>query len=407
MKSDDRSTPGAMRREVYESVARRLYEHATQRTTDRTGAVKAVPVAHYRDRSRWESEVQKIFREMPLLVGLSCELTNASDYKAIEIVGVPLLVTRGKDGVVRSFLNVCRHRGAHVAEPGHGNRDRFVCPYHSWTYDETGGLVRVLDEDKYGVVDATHRKLVELHTREVAGLVFVCLTPGRDFDIETFLGEMLEELASYRLDTWTLVAQNTIEGPNWKVATDGYIEFYHITSLHPETLGAMVTNNVMACERFGPYPFGPHQRIAAPSSDILERLDKPVAQWITGEALLDVKFLFPNNSFAITSGNALSPAGGMLSQVFPGPTPETSVTIQNHIYRDVPVGAERAALDDAIERFKYVVEEEDYRGGAQIQLGLNTDANSAFLFGENEVGPQNFHAALDHFLDESPDDRVF
>ena len=48
-----------------------------------------------------------------------------------------------------------------------------------------------------------------------------------------------------------------------------------------------------------------------------------------------------------------------------------------------------------------MVEEEDYRGGRQIQLGMNTDANSTFIFGKNEVGPQNFHTALDYFLSQS------
>ena len=147
---------------------------------------------------------------------------------------------------------------------------------------------------------------------------------------------MLDELSSFELESWTLANQNVIEGPNWKIAVDGYIEFYHITSLHPETLGSMVTNNVMACETFGNYTFGPHQRIAAPSNDILKRLNKPAKEWETGEAMIDVKFLFPNNSFAITSGNSLSPSGGMLSQVFPGRAPESSITIQNHIYQDLP-----------------------------------------------------------------------
>lgn len=390
---------GSMRRDVYEKIAKQLYTHAKNRTTDSTGVVKEVPVANYRSLSRWDEEVQKVFREMPLLVALTCELREPSDYKAIEIAGIPLLITRGKDGVVRTFFNVCRHRGAHVAEPGHGNRERFTCPYHSWTYDETGCLVRVTDQDRFGEVNSNRQKLVELHTQERAGLIFTCLTPGHRFKLESFLGEMLDELASFELETWTLASQNIVEGPNWKVAVDGYIEFYHITSLHPETLGDMVTNNVMTCETFGQYPFGPHQRIAAPSSDILERLDKPIDEWETGEAMIDVKFLFPNNSFAITSGNSLSPSGGMLSQVFPGRSPDKSITIQNHIYQELPEsGPKRQAIDKSIERFEYVVREEDYRGGRQIQLGMNTDANSTFAFGMNEVGPQNFHTALDHFL---------
>ena len=401
--SEEHNNLGTIRRDVYEQIGTRLLHHVKNHTTDSMASTKSIPVAHYRDRSRWDNEVQKVFKEMPVLVALSCELKNDSDYKALDIVGVPVLVTRGKDGVARTFLNVCRHRGAHVAEPGHGNRRHFVCPYHGWTYDQRGSLTSVTDEGKFGQLDVGCRNLVELYTREVAGLIFTCLIPGRVFDIEAFLGEMLDELASYRLETWSLVDQNIIEGPNWKVAVDGYVEFYHIDAMHRDTLAFMVTNNVMACDQFGEYPFGPHQRIAAPSADILQRLDKPVAEWGTGEAILDVKFVFPNNSFAITSGNALSPAGGMLSQVFPGASPETSITIQNHIYQHVPpTGAVRKAIDDAVERFKYVVREEDYRGGRQIQLGMNTDANSTFIFGMNEVGPQNFHTALDYFLSEGP-----
>ena len=98
----------------------------------------------------------------------------------------------------------------------------------------------------------------------------------------------------------------------------------------------------------------------------------------------------------------------MLSQVFPGRSPESSITIQNHIYQNLPEnGPEREAINAAIERFKYVVREEDYRGGRQIQLGINTDANSCFTFGENEVGPQNFHTALDYFLQEPLERRRF
>ena len=393
---------GTMRRDVYEQIAARLLHHVKHQTTDRMESTKTVPVDRYRSRSRWDNEVRKVFKEMPLLVALSCEVKNELDYKAVEIVGVPILITRGKDGVVRTFLNVCRHRGAHVAAPGHGNASHFACPYHGWTYNQSGRLVGVTDAAKFGSGELNCRDLVELFTRESAGLIFTCLTPGCAFDIGTFLGDMYDELASYRLESWSLVAQNIIEGPNWKIAVDGYIEFYHIASLHHETLASMVTNNVMACDRFGRYPFGPHQRIAAPSSDILERLDKPVADWATGEAMLDVKFVFPNNSFAITSGNALSPAGGMLSQVFPGALPETSTTIQNHIYQTMPTNhAEQKMLDAAIERFQYVVTEEDYRGGRQIQLGMNTEANTTFIFGANEVGPQNFHSALDYFLRET------
>ena len=98
----------------------------------------------------------------------------------------------------------------------------------------------------------------------------------------------------------------------------------------------------------------------------------------------------------------------MLSQVFPRRSPDSSITIQNHIYQDLPEkGPARDAIDEAIERFKYVAKEEDYKGGRQIQLGMNTEANSSFTIGMNEVGPQNFHTVLDYFLQEPFKDRKF
>ena len=122
-------------------------------------------------------------------------------------------------------------------------------------------------------------------------------------------------------------------------------------------------------------------------------LDKPQTEWKPSQGVVDIKFVFPNNSFAITK------YGGMVSQVFPGPTVDTCYSVHNHIYPRIPeTDAEKEQVAEAIRVFNYVVPEEDYRGGKQIQLGFNTEANRTLLIGENEIGPQRFHTALEYYL---------
>jgi len=107
--------------------------------------VLTVPTRSYTDPERWANEVELIFMRLPLMLALSIELPNPGDYKAMEMVGRPVLLTREKDGKVRAFLNVCSHRGAPVAEPGKGNCNRFSCPYHGWTYANDGRLIGIAE----------------------------------------------------------------------------------------------------------------------------------------------------------------------------------------------------------------------------------------------------------------------
>ena len=67
-------------------------------------------------------------------------MPNPGDYKAMEVTGIPILITREKNNKVNAFRNVCTHRGAIVAQEGIGNKSRFSCPYHGWTYSNSGDL---------------------------------------------------------------------------------------------------------------------------------------------------------------------------------------------------------------------------------------------------------------------------
>ena len=93
-------------------MAKASLAHARAGTIDQADAVGYIPSAHYTDPARFELEKKMVFRRMPLFMGLSTEIANAGDYKTMTVAGVPVLLTRDKDGAARAYLNSCTHRGA-------------------------------------------------------------------------------------------------------------------------------------------------------------------------------------------------------------------------------------------------------------------------------------------------------
>ena len=124
-------------------VAHRMLDLVERKTTEMADGPITVPVSSYLDEERFADEMDRIFGRVPLLLAFGGELPEPGDHKAMDVMGTPVLLTRGADGVVRSFLNVCRHRGAIVTEEGCGHARRHTCPYHGWTYDTDGTLVGV------------------------------------------------------------------------------------------------------------------------------------------------------------------------------------------------------------------------------------------------------------------------
>jgi phenylpropionate dioxygenase-like ring-hydroxylating dioxygenase large terminal subunit len=389
-----------MRRSEYLDLATRLLAHVDNGTTDSAEDVKYIPVENYIDPVRWQREMDLIFKRLPLLLAFTCELREPGDYKSIEVVGVPVLIVRGLDGLARAFIGVCSHRGTVLTEEGKGRCEQFICPYHGWTYNECGTLIGVAGRRKFGDIDAASRGLTELPLAERAGLIFVSLTPGGSMDLEDYLGGMLPELESFDFENWHVYKQNELPTSNWKVAHDGYLEGYHFAILHPKTIAQQVMSNIMTYDSFGP-----HQRVGFPTHKIADLRKKPREAWDLEEGLTVVRTIFPNVSFAISAKH-----GGMMSQLLPGPTPDKSRTIQNHIYPKLPATDEdRAMIDAAVSLFVNAVQNEDNWVCAKIQRGLSSRRNRDFVFGRNELGLHRLHDWIDYYLNsrgDRPDDVV-
>ncbi|MCY3577885.1 MAG: aromatic ring-hydroxylating dioxygenase subunit alpha [bacterium] len=375
-------------------LTRRVFDLWQDNTTDLAPDVMRQTVDAYLDQPRFEYEVERIFKHLPLALAVSSELPAPDTYKALDVMGVPVLLTRGADGAARAFLNVCRHRGSPLCEPGSGSAQRLSCPYHAWSYDTAGDLVGMFGAHTFGDVDRDHLSLTPLACAEKAGFVFACLTPGVTFDIDTFLGDFAPYVAALDLEQWHIFEQRTLDGPGWKVAWDGYLEGYHQERLHPKTVGLNTIGNLMAHDTWGP-----HQRIVFGRKSLPKLVDQPEEEWDLDEHIRLIHSIFPNVSISGILGDYC-----LVSQLFPGPTVDTSLTIQTVLSRHEPsTDEERQVAEQFSALVLQAVRDEDYWVGFQIQNALKSGATSEVLFGRNEPSLQHYHHAVERYAELSVD----
>lgn len=383
-----------MDRALIGDIAEKMLDYVENDRTFMTDKVMKVPVRAYLDPDQWAAEMELIFHRLPLMLALTCEMPNPGDYKAMEAVGKPILITRDKVGIVRAFLNVCSHRGAPVAKEGHGNCPRFSCSYHGWTFGPDGTLIGIADKAKFGEVDKSSLGLRELPCAEKNGMIFVCLSPNAPMDVDSFYGSMLNDYADCNFRDWHFLGSRVIEGANWKIAFDGYLEGYHFAALHSETIYPRTPSNVMHYEGFGP-----HMRIGFPQRAITKLHDVPRDQWGDQEnnGFDFVRIFFPNVSAF------LAPEIAQIAQLFPGPTPDKNRTVLLYACKNLPAtDAEREATNAMMTFLRDVTYGEDYVMGMHIQKGLESGAHEELVFGRNERGNQFFHEWLNWYLQDDP-----
>ncbi|MGI9596088.1 MAG: aromatic ring-hydroxylating oxygenase subunit alpha [Acidimicrobiales bacterium] len=399
-----------MSRQTLVELARRTLSHAKAGTVPLAADIGQVPATHYYDPQRWQLEMDRVFKRLPLVLGFSCEFSEPNSYKAVEVAGVPVLLTRPGDGPVQGFVNMCSHRGAIVVEEGSGTARRFTCPYHAWTYDADGQLVGILDRDEFGDLDRSCHGLTPLPVTERAGIIFGCLSPEIESDIESLLDTFLcgydEMLAHHHFADCVYVGSQVADGPNWKVAYDGYLDFYHLPILHKNTFGPDYSNKAIYDA------WGPHQRVTSPDKRMLALDELPEDEWSDELLTLGVWTIFPHTSIAgfKVASDDLPGEGGrmyMVSTLFPGADADTSLTIQHFLATFDPAPALEPMIDAQRQFLLKVVREEDYFTGNRIQRSVKTGAKSSFLFGRNEAGGQRFHGWVDRLVAaETPKDTT-
>ena len=377
-------------------MARNDLKHGRAGTIEKAKDIYKVPVEKYYDPGRFDLEMKQIFRRIPLVLATTAELREVGDYKAMEAAGVQVLITRTKTGAVKAFVNMCTHRGARLTEQGCGKAYKFTCPYHAWTFSPEGDLVAVYAEQDFGDIDKSSFGLTELPTLEKAGLIWVTLNPQSNLDIKDFLSGYDSLLEQFGFETWHLQATQVLDGPNWKVAYDGYLDYYHLPILHGRSFGTDIGNQAIY------YSWGPHQHLGRPDTSWAEYEDLAPQEWPTPRLLQGVWTIFPHISIASFQGGGRSV---MISQLFPGETPETSRTVQYYLMEKAPDTNDlELEAKEQFDFLKFVVGEEDYATGNALQKNLSVGARDYVVFGKNELGGQNFHQWVDAIVDASDED---
>lgn len=208
-----------------------------------------LPSAWYLDADIFKLEKQHIFFREWVCVGREEELESTGDYQVLDVYGESIILLRNTQGALRAFYNVCRHRGSRLCEASqaHGddpgpelkggviNRKIIRCPYHAWTYDLDGQLIRA---PHLGEAEGFPLKDVQLYPVGVVtwgGFIFVNLSPENAPDFSSEISVVDEYLKRYPLKD--LRIGHTIEyeiDANWKVLSENYNECYHCGPVHPE-----------------------------------------------------------------------------------------------------------------------------------------------------------------------------
>jgi len=200
-----------------------------------------IPAGVYSDPEVFAAEVERVFGRAWVFLAHESEIPDPGDYVVRRVVHDSFIVVRDEHGEVRVLANVCRHRGMQVCRAERGNSSHFRCPYHGWTYRNTGDLVGVpFHEDAYGGDPHFDKSAFGLlsppRVASYNGLVFASLDPSAP-PLEDYLGGF-----RYYLDFYTRQSPAGLEvhGPqrwrvraNWKIGAENFCgDTYHTPHTH-------------------------------------------------------------------------------------------------------------------------------------------------------------------------------
>jgi phenylpropionate dioxygenase-like ring-hydroxylating dioxygenase large terminal subunit len=386
------------RTQSHYGLRRRTLDHMRRKTTDLDAAPMRIDPRLYTDPAYFERERQTLFRETPILAGLSLDIPEPGNMMLFDALGPSILITRDKEGQVNAFLNMCMHRAAKLVTDC-TKRSRMTCRFHAWTYDLTGKLIGMPGKEGFEGIDKAELGLIPIPVAEWKGLIFVRGTPGgAPIDVADHLGDFGDELAALELDKAQPMAASRLEcAANWKYAYDTYGESYHFASLHPTTIGALAFSNIMVYDRFD----NGHCRLGFPREEFMDYADQDESTWPHTD-YGGLYMLFPNVSINVNSMKGGGQFYG-ISRVFPGETVDRSFSLLNTYQPAHSSRTDQPHLWKEIHDFvEHVVSTEDYSVSADGQENLKW-APEGFrtTFGRNEIALQHFHRRLARIVEHN------
>ena len=363
-----------------EALTRRALKHAIDKTTDMADRELRVPLHYYRDPKITEIEESQILRRTPLAILPSAQLPNANDYVVRSVLGDSLLVTRDRDGISHVFLNYCRHRGAMPA-CGTGSASRFTCPYHAWTYRNSGELLTVPGSAGFDSMDKADYGLVELPNEERHGFIWAVLTSDASIDLDAHLGPLGAELESMNYASYGYHTEREFESDvSWKGALEAFAESYHFPFIHGQSIiGQNTLANTSLYDEYGK-----HHRMGFPFNWVAALNDDPSGSWEPHMNMGVIYWVYPNLILAN------SPIGVEVIDILPAGAP-TKCTVRHSWMGRVPAVNDemRATYDEVYENVHAAVRDEDFAMLPQCGEGVRHGQHDHMIIGRNEIGVQH------------------
>jgi len=368
-------------------------------------ALPPVPVGRYVEQDFYDLEMKHLWPRTWLYAGHASEIPEPGCYKLFEQLGQSVIVSRGEGGEIRAFHNICRHRASALVVEDSGKTRRFVCPYHSWSYDLDGGLIGVPEERDFKCLDKAERGLKRVHCETMRGMIFINLD-GNAPPLEEYFASTLRELEGFPLEDMVVNAVISVEMEcNWKAALDNFLEAYHINTVHAKSIAPYLDSRSFNISLFR----GGHARFATRKRGAGTIFGKDLAIPQGPSEIFRTHTIalpmFPNSFIAV------DPVGFGWQSWWPVGMNRTVMTFTLMGWRD-DVNRGPGFREAMVEQVKAIANE-DVHLFPRLQRSLESGAVSSLLLGYQEralywyqeeidrrIGPQNIpqHLRIEQIL---------
>ena len=339
-------------------------------------------VDQYQSEAIFQRERDQMFARLPAVAAHVSELPNPGDFVKREIAGRSILVTRDAHGEVRAFLNICRHRGTQLVDDESGCKHRFTCPYHAWSYANTGELVSVPHMDTgFPDLDKAQYSLKSLQCEERFGFIWVIATPDVSFDFDAYYAPIAAEAEGLDLANMAIAhEEKKVHNSNWKILVEGGIESYHFKVAHRKTIGPYFEDNLSSYQMLGD-----HMRSVLMRSSMHVLRDQPTDQWRLRDHANIIYTFFPTTQLLVQKDHV----------VWINSRPVSAGQTELRLATLAPksrLGEE--AYWEKNHQITSTTLNEDFVIGESIQNGFASGANDVITFGRFEGALPEFNRTI-------------